>query len=259
MVNFFKPNKEDGTVLHLTKSGKWEKCTIPVGCTRHVDPRGLNNMQPGAEVPEWSREAWENRDTTMSADDYNGWEPEEDDPMDDIKMYIRPVANENETVAVKRREYKSSNFNAYRDKVSFKSDHEQCKSYQTACPECAEKHELSLYELFSREELSMIVREDSMFYNPERKQILEYTDVNGEPLYFMSHVMSGVLNELPEYERWEYLPNKSQRQVDFERSGVNFGDHLNDEHECNVCGQYVYDMYCMDCWVPSGYLAEEVR
>lgn len=88
MPNFFKPSKDDGTVLHLTKSGKWEKCTIPVGCTRHVDPKSFKggfdlNVE---DVAQWSEEAYRSRSTSLSVDDYNGWEPEDDDPFDDMKM-----------------------------------------------------------------------------------------------------------------------------------------------------------------------------
>lgn len=304
MVNFFKPAKDDGTVLHLTKSGKWEKCTIPVGCTRHVDPSTLNNLKAAEEAPEWSREAWESRDTTLSVEDYNGYDPEEDyDPMDDMKMDVSSalVAQHNsyekkrvnyhyecpnckipfepaksveamdEQVAQhdcenlnriemhkKRKMVKASlGYSKYMDKFDFDSEHEGCKSYQTACADCAEKHELQLYELFSREELGDFVREDSMFYNPERKQFATTKDVNGEELSFLSHTFMSSTGDIPDWQRWQYLPNKPARQLELERQGVNYGNHITEDDDCRVCGQHVYDAYCMDCWIPSGYLAED--
>lgn len=307
MVNFFKPSKDDGTVLHLTKSGKWEKCTIPVGCTRHIDPKSFKGNFNVAEEPnEWSEEAYNNRSTALSVDDYNGYDPDEDyDPFDDMKMNVNPalIAQHNayelkrvnyhytcpncgvpfdpaktvevmdEQVAVhdcdnltpvemhkKRKAFKETyGVSKFIDMTEFVADHDICRSYQTACADCAEKHELQLYGLFSREELSNIVRKDSMFYNPERKQILTTTDVNGEEINFISHVVSGVLSDFPESQKWQYLPNKSERQLQLERDGVNYGNHIeaDDYDNCRVCGQQVYDMYCMDCWVPSGYLLED--
>lgn len=145
---------------------------------------------------------------------------------------------------------------AFMDRVDFKGEHDECKSYQTACADCAEKHELALYGLFSREELGNIVREDSMFYNPNRELFLTTTDVNGEKLNFMSHELRGVLSDFPQFYQWQYLPDKSERQLQLEREDVNYGNHIDDDNNCRVCGQHVYDMYCMDCWVPSGYLLD---
>lgn len=304
MVNFFKPNKDDGTVLHLTKSGKWEKCTIPVGCTRHIDPKSFNTVA-AQEYPEWSREAWENRNTTLSVEDYNGYDPEYYDPMDEMKVgdYDSFVSNQNKyelkrtnyhyvcpscgipfepakTVEKmdeqvnnhdcdnltpvemhKKRKMFQANYGVskFMETTEFEGEHDYCKSYQTACADCAEKHELNLYQLFSREELANIVREDSMFYNPNRKQILTTTDVQGQEFTFVSHVVMGVLNDFPASQKWQYLPGKTPRQLQLEREGINYGNHIDDNDNCRVCGQHVYDMYCMECWVPSGYLDDSVR
>lgn len=256
MANFFKPNKDDGTVLHLTKSGKWEKCTIPVGCTRHIDPKSFKDgFKVVKDFDEWSEEAHNARSNVLSVDDYNGWEPEEDDPFDDMKMNVNPSSVEmNQKRKAVKEQYGVSEFISMTD---FNAEHEACKSYQTACADCAEKHEMKLYELFSREELGNIVREDSMFYNPDRKLILATTDVNGEEVKFLSHEFRGVLSDLPQWQQWQYLPNKPARQLELEREGVNYGNHIGDDKICRVCSQQVYDVYCMDCWVPSGYLLQD--
>lgn len=264
MGNFFKPAK-DGSVLHLTKSGRWEKCTIPVGCTRHVDLTKINpdsvkdvELFSKALDNEWSEEAYMSRNTVISPDDYNGWEPEEDDPFDDMKMNVTANSISSEDAALSRKTFKAVNgVSAYIDKIGFSSSHDECKSYQTACKECAQKHEVKLSELFSLEELSLIVREDSVLYPAERKQFMLTTDVNGEEVRFMSHAVAYVLDEFPESEKWNYVPNKTEHQLVLEREGINFSDHTNDDGECRICGQYVYDMYCMECWTPAGYLNEE--
>lgn len=294
--NFFKPDK-DGTVLHLTKSGRWERCTIPVGCTRHVDPTTVKNITPVQEPPEWSREAWENRSDVLSVEDYNGYEPPEYDPMDEMKMgspederpaYVKKQVNYHyscpscrvpfepvKTVAEmdaqvqvhdcdnltrgeahKRRKVLKEDMGviAFMDKVGFKPSHEQCHSYQTACADCAEQHELKLYDVFTREELGDIVREDSMFYNPQRQQVVNTVDANGEEAGYLSNNFRSVINDVPPFEAWQYLPNKSTRQLRLESEGVNYGNHIAEDESCRVCGQTISDMYCMDCWSPAGYL-----
>ena len=300
MANFFRPAK-DGTVLHLTKSGRWEKCTIPVGCTRHVDLSKLSS----AEILKlekdsiWSEEsANEQAGASLSVEDYNGYDPEADyDEFDDMKIIVNPalIAQHNayelkrvnyhyacpeckipfesvKTVeamdkqvslhdcenltdleAYKKRKLIKADMGVYQfgEKVKFEGEHKDCKSYQTACADCAEKHELKLYEFYTRHELSQIVRNDSMFVDHERRQ-----RVGDDGEYFSSEYMGGI-SDIPEFEKWQYLPNKSQTQLDLEREGLNYGNHLNDEDECRVCGQHVYDMYCMDCWSAAGYLLED--
>lgn len=297
MGNFFKPAK-DGTILHLTKNGRWEKCNIPVGCTRHVDLSKLdaNNVKDvelfgQALDNEWSEEAYLNKSTVLSPDDYNGYVVEDDDEFDDMKVdngYVlinsyynyackdcgcsfepsRNVETMDSQVAEHKCEELSSvdmqkkrkifklekGISAFMKSVDFKPLHESCKSYQTSCRECAQKHEDALRELFSKEELSCIVREDSGLYDPSRVQMVKFKDVTGEQLNVMSNVVRGVLDDFPEFMKWPYLPNKSKQQLELEQSGINYGNHKDDDNNCRVCRQYVYDMYCMECWTPPGYL-----
>ena len=306
MVNFFKPSKDDGTVLHLTKSGKWEKCTIPVGCTRHIDPKTFKNYKEFALSPDkWSEEAYEESNKTLSVGEYNGYDPEDNyDEFEDMRVdesYAKtaPVSNSYELKRVnyhytcpeckipfepvktvsamdaqvakhdcdnltpfemhKKRKLLQNEIGVYgfMERTRFASEHDQCKSYQTACAECAEKHELKLYEMFSREELETIVRKDSMFYNPAYQHMLTTTDVTGAEIKFLSHATMSVLSDFPGWQKWEYLPDKNENQLQLERKGINYGNHIDDEDDCRVCGHHVYDMYCMDCWTPSGYLLEE--
>lgn len=290
-------------VLHLTKSGRWEKCNIPVGCTRHVDLSKLDasnvkdvELFSQALDNEWSEEAHLNRNTVLSPDDYNGYVVEDSDDFDDMKVrddaysvgYVsvnsychftcpacghvfapsRNVATMDAQVSQhicgeltseeaqnKRKLFKvEKGISAFMKSVDFKPLHEYCKSYQTSCRECAQKHEDALRELFSREELSYIVREDSGLYDPSRAQMIQVKDVTGKQLDVMSHVVRGVLDDFPEFMKWQYLPDKSKQQLKLEQSGINYGNHKDDDNNCRVCGQYVYDMYCMECWIPSGYL-----
>jgi hypothetical protein len=127
-------------------------------------------------------------------------------------------------------------YTKWREATEFKSEHEQCKSYQTACTECAEQHEMNLYNFFTFNEMSNIVRPDSMFY--KKKEGWDF-----------------ISDDLP--ERWQYLRGKNGTQLEFERQGINFGNHLDDGDSCRVCNQYSGDAYCMDCWSPSGYLYED--
>jgi hypothetical protein len=275
---------QNGEELFQTKSGVWEKCTQPNNCKRHIHPTVTSGKQEAARIAaiieaesQKQNEAIENFEA-FSLSDYDDSTPKYQFkkvnyhyscpnckiPFEPVKTIVEMDAQvmshdcENLTSLemYKKRKLIEEEMGvvAYQDMLTFKPEHEECASYYNACPECAEKHEINLYKLFTFEEMGNIVRPGSVFSRPQISKTMDIGQ-EGEHFVVLTPNVSSTIDSLP--ESWQYLPNKSGMQLELERKGINFGDHYDEEYGyCKICGSKDQDAYCMNCWTPSGYLIE---
>jgi hypothetical protein len=253
--------RKDGKVLRLgsdpSVEKNWETCKVTThACKRHSHPANANKMPEFDEQNE--KDDLDENQAVLFAEytkpsyqfkrvNYHYSCPECEIPFEPVKteeemdaqVSLHDCENLTDYEMYKKRKIIKSKmgYSAWYDAVSFKPEHEQCVSYQTACTECAEKHELKLYQFYTFNELSSLVRPDSLFYKPSNSEW-------------------GLFPSIP--QSWQYLRNKSGTQLELERKGINFGDHY-DENKgvCKICGGTDSDMYCMNCWHPAGYLYDE--
>lgn len=236
---------QNGEELFKTKSGKLEKCTNPTNCSRHIHPpvtegkvKAANVAAQLAEESKLQDEAIESLDVTLSVFD--------NPTNDEMHQHRKRFQRDEGTLK-------------WYDEIEFKPEHEECKSYQTACTRCAENQELRLYKHFTMDEMSHLVRPDSLFAKPNDARIVDISlPSESEPFMVTRPDVIATLHELPESQAWNYLPEKSGMQLELERKGINFKDHFDKENKvCKICNSPELDYYCMDCWTPSGYLIEE--
>lgn len=277
---------QNGEELFKTKSGKLEKCSNPSGCTRHVHPSPSANKnqaaQVAAEIAAYSKEqdsAVEGLESALSSfEGGKGYNVDEKgfhytcpncqtifdstkieyDMDEQVKVHDCDNLTNKEMHQRRKRLMRDMGTIAWLDATNFKSPHEQCLSYQTACRDCAEKHEVQLYEFFTMDEMADIVRPDSVFFRPYKPRTIDLSlpEEAERDIVIRKNVLD-VLNDFSESQYWQYLPEKSGMQLELERKGINPSSHYDYENGyCKVCGSKDIDAYCANCWTPSGYLIE---